>query len=69
MFGNVKSNIVLKSDLEDKLESSWSAHNDLAQHVPTDQVNIYSAGFASGLNAIARAFGIDAVAPTDSQDK
>ena len=55
----VQSSIVLKSELENVLRSTWAAHNGLAGALPVREVQIYRAGFEAALQAVGLAVGVD----------
>lgn len=55
----VRSNIILKSAMEDTLRSVWAAHNGLAGALPVREVQIYQAGFRDALQAVGLAVGVD----------
>lgn len=54
----VTSSIVLKVDLADQLAATWEAHNGMAQYIPGQGREVYSAGFRDALTALATAYGL-----------
>lgn len=59
MYQRVQSNVVLKSELADVLQSTLLANQSLARHLPIDVVDIYSSGFRDAIRAIAMAYNVD----------
>lgn len=69
MYRNVRSTIVLKSELEDVLRSTWAAHNGLAGALALRDVAIYREGFQAALRAVGLACGLDWQPDSDTQKR
>lgn len=58
MYRKVGSNIVLKSELSNVLQSTVQTHNALARNIPGRDMQIYSDGFLAAIQAVAMAYDL-----------
>ena len=48
-----------KEEIENTIHSIDLANHDVAQHIQTNEMRLYRAGFDAALDAVATAFGVE----------
>lgn len=46
-------------EIENTIKAIDQANNDVAQHIPTPEMQMYRLGYEAAINALATAFGLD----------
>ena len=55
----VRTNVILKGELQSMLASTWHSHAALADNLPLPDVTIYTAGYLAALQAVALAYDLN----------